>query len=350
MGISIGDLSSAVGGRAEGDLKLRVDGLAEPASAGPNDLALAFDSKFLPELAASRARAALLGEETDWTNLGLRSAILVSRPRHAFAIASHVFEPPSEFEEGVHPAAVISPAARIGAGCRIGPFTVIQRGACVGAGSLIGSNVSIGRDARIGERAVIYPGVRVGRGVVVGKRVLAHANAVLGCDGFAYELNKRAPEGPRHRHLKINSLGSVEIGDDVEIGANCAIDRGTISNTSIGSGTKLDNLCHVAHNVRIGEDCVICGQVGIAGSATIGDRAIFGGQVGVADNISVGSDVQASGASAIFRGVSDKTSVMGVPAVEISKHLSHYRHIAKLPRLAQKVRELERLLAENLKK
>ena len=349
MGISVGDLAEAIGGIVEGDPELRVHGLAEPSIAGPSDLALAFDEKFLPFLAAGNAQAALFRIDTNWRDFGIRSAILAARPRHALAMASFIFVPPNEFEPGVHSSAVVSRAAHIGSGCRIGPFSTVQAGARIGANSFIGSNVSIGCNARVGTRSIIYPGVRIGQGVVVGDRFIAHANAVLGSDGFAFELNEMAFEGPEHRHQKINSLGSLVIGDDVEIGANCAIDRGTISNTTIGSGTKLDNLVHVAHNVQIGEDCIICGQVGIAGSAKIGDRAIFGGQVGIADNISIGSDVLATGSSAVYRSVGDGTQVMGFPAVEMSKNISHYRHIAKLPKLTEKVRDLERRLTEALK-
>ena len=349
MEISVGDLADAIGGRAEGNLELQVHGLSEPSNAGASDLALAFDPKFFSLLADSEAQAALLCNGADWKKLGIKSAILSSRPRHALALASFIFSPPSEFEPGVHPSAIISPAASIGAECRIGPFAVVQAGAKVGASSFIGSNVSIGCDVQLGAGAIIYPGVCIGRGVILGDRFIAHANSVLGSDGFAFESSANDTVGREFYHQKINSLGSLVIGDDVEIGANCAIDRGTISNTTIGSGTKLDNLVHVAHNVRIGEDCIICGQVGIAGSAQIGDRVIFGGQVGIADNISIGNDVLATGASAVYRNVGDGIQVMGFPAIEKSKNMSHYRHIAKLPKLAEKVRDLERRLAKALK-
>ncbi|MDE0113252.1 MAG: UDP-3-O-(3-hydroxymyristoyl)glucosamine N-acyltransferase, partial [Albidovulum sp.] len=253
MGISVGELAAAIGGNAEGDSELRVHGLAEPEIAGPFDLALAYDSKFRSLLADSMAQAALLRIGASWREYGIKSAILVRRPRHALALASTIFSPPSEFEPGIHPSAIISPTARIGAGCRIGPFTVVQPGTSIGAGSIVGSSVSIGCNVRIGERAVIYPGVRIGRNVVIGHRFIAHANSVFGSDGFAFETdNEKSGETTASRRQKINSLGSVLIGDDVEVGANCAIDRGTISNTVIGSGTKLDNLVHVAHNVRIG--------------------------------------------------------------------------------------------------
>ena len=350
MGITVGELAAEIGGEAVGDLELRVYGLADPDRAAPNELALAYDPKFCPMLASSRAQSALLCEGTCWHELGIRSAIFTSKPRHALALASLIFLPRSEFEPGVHHSAVISSEARIGAGCRIGPFSVVQAGANIGAASFVGSNVTIGSNVRIGTRAIIFPGVRIGRDVVVGDRFIAHSNAVIGSDGFAFELDSgKADEPESNRHRKINSLGSVVIGDDVEVGANCAVDRGTISETTIGSGTKLDNLVHVAHNVRIGENCIICGQVGIAGSAKIGDRAVFGGQVGLADNISIGKDVVVAGASAVYRNVGDNTQVMGFPAVEISKNMANYRHIAKLPKLAERVRDLERRLAKDPK-
>ena len=179
---------------------------------------------------------------------------------------------------------------------------------------------------------MVYAGCRIGA------RAIIHSGVVIGADGFGI-----AKEGGRW--LKIPQIGAVAIGDDVEIGANCAIDRGTIRDTRIGSGSKLDNLVHVGHNVEIGRDCLLCGQVGIAGSARIGDRVVLGGQCGVNDNIFVGNDVIAGGATKIFTNAPAGRVLLGYPAVRMETHVEMQKALRRLPRLAARVAELEKVIS-----
>ncbi len=341
---SIGEIAAALGAEAAGDLALIVARASEPASAGPEDLALATDPKYAGGLAQGRARAALLWPGADWQAMGLAAAIFAPRGRLAMAGLTRLLDPGPALAPGIHPSAVIASGAEIGSGAAIGPLVVIGQGAVIGAGARIGPHVSIGEGARIGEAALIHAGARIGARVTIGARFICQSGAVIGGDGFSFVTPERsgveeirATLGKRDEireqaWTRIHSLGAVWIGDDVEIGANCAIDRGTIRDTRIGSGTKLDNLVHVGHNVEIGRDCLICGQVGIAGSARIGDRVVMAGQCGVNDNIFVGNDVIAGGASKIFTNVPAGRVILGYPAVKMETHIEMQKTLRRLAR------------------
>jgi UDP-3-O-[3-hydroxymyristoyl] glucosamine N-acyltransferase len=259
----------------------------------------------------------------------------------------------------VHPMAVVDASADIGAGAAIGPFVVIGAGVAIGTGARIASHVSIAEGARIGRDALILQGVRIGARVTIGDRFICQPGAVIGADGFSFvtpeksgveeireTLGSRA-EIRDQSWTRIHSLGAVTIGDDVEIGANVCIDRGTIRDTVIGSGSKLDNLVHIGHNVQVGRDCLLCGQVGIAGSARIGDRVVMGGQCGVNDNIFVGDDVICGGATKIFTNAPAGRVLLGYPAVKMETHVEMQKALRRLPRLAARVAALEKGGAED---
>jgi UDP-3-O-[3-hydroxymyristoyl] glucosamine N-acyltransferase len=351
---SIADIAAQLGGQAVGQTDLIVTRPREPAAAGPGDLALAMDPKFATGLAQSRAEAAVLWADADWQSFGLKAAILVGRSRYAMSGITTLFDLPAGLAPGIHPMAVIDPSAEIGAGAAIGPFVVIGAHVRIGAGARILSHVSIAEDVVIGQNALIHAGVRIGARVRIGDRFIAQPGCVIGSDGFSFvtpepnavEEMKRtgritgetaAPEWTR-----INSLGAVRIGDDVEIGANAAIDRGTVSDTTIGNGTKLDNLVHIGHNVQIGETTLICGQVGIAGSAVIGDRVVLAGQVGVADHVTVGSDVIAGAQAGITNTVKPETMVMGYPAQPREQFMRGLKSIRRVPMLSERVAAVEK--------
>lgn len=354
MSHRIADIAVALGARYEGDGALMVRAAAEPASAGPDDLALAMDPKYAPGLAQGRARAAVLWEGADWQALGLGAAILVGRPRLAMSGLSRIFDPGLRIPAGIHPTAVIDPTASIGEGASIGAFCVIGPGARIGPRSTLADHVSIGAEAVLGADALVLSGVRIGARVVIGDRLIAQPGAVVGSDGFSFvteaparveaaraTLGKAdAPTPDPQPWLRIHSLGSVTIGDDVELGANCTIDRGTLRDTRIGRGTKLDNQVHVGHNVVVGEDCLLCGQVGIAGSTRIGNRVVLGGQVGVADNITVGDDVVAGGAAKLMSNVAAGKMMMGPPSMRMDQQVEVYKAQRHLPRLQAQVAEL----------
>lgn len=353
MSYSLAEIAAAIGAEAVGDVTLQVTGAAEPALAGTQDLALAMDPKYADGLPKGSAKAALLWPGADWRALGLMGAIFAPRGRLAMAGLSRMLDAGPQIAAGVHPMSIIDPTAILGAGAAIGPFVTIGAGVRVGARARIASHVSIGEGAQIGDDALIMAGARIGARVLIGDRFICQAGAVIGSDGLSFvtpeksgveEIRETLGQRDQIREqswTRIHSLGSVQIGDDVEIGANCAIDRGTIRNTVIGSGSKFDNLVHIGHNVQIGRDCMICGQVGIAGSARIGDRVVLAGQCGVNDNIFVGDDVICGGATKIFTNAPKGRVMLGYPAVKMETHIELQKALRRLPRLAARVAILE---------
>ncbi|MCC6520124.1 MAG: UDP-3-O-(3-hydroxymyristoyl)glucosamine N-acyltransferase [Tabrizicola sp.] len=354
MGHRIGDIAKALGAEAEGDLALVVTGASEPQAAGPDQLALAMDPRYADGIGKGKARAAVVWPGADWRAMGLKAAIFAPRSRLAMAGLTRLMDPGPAIMPGVHPLAVVEPSAEIGAGAAIGPFVVIGAGVIIGPGARIASHVSIAEGARIGAEALILQGARIGARVTIGDRFICQPGAVIGADGFSFvtpeksgveeireTLGSRA-EIKDQTWTRIHSLGAVTIGDDVEIGANVCIDRGTIRDTLIGSGTKMDNLVHIGHNVQIGRDCLLCGQVGIAGSARIGDRVVLAGQCGVNDNIFVGNDVIAGGATKIFTNAPAGRVLLGYPAVKMESHVEMQKALRRLPRLAARVVALEK--------
>ena len=356
MSHSVSQIAAALRVPFAGDGALLVTGACEPAAAGPGHLALAMSPAYAQGLALGHARAAVLWHGADWQSLGLEAAIFVTRPRLALSGLTRTFDPGPGFAPGVHPMAVIDPSAVLGDGVSVGPFTSIGAGARIGSGSRIGDNVTIGAGAVLGAGALVLSGVRIGPRVIIGVDFIAQPGAVIGGDGFSFvtEQTSRVEaarttlgnpgETAKQPWLRIHSLGSVTIGDNVEVGANTTIDRGTVRDTQIGSGTKIDNLVQVGHNVVVGEDCLLCGQVGIAGSTRIGNRVVLGGQVGVVDNIQVGDDVVAAAGTMITSNAPAGRVLMGSPAVRMDQHVAIYKAQRRLPRLMAQVAELQKIL------
>jgi UDP-3-O-[3-hydroxymyristoyl] glucosamine N-acyltransferase len=348
MGWTIAEIAAALGAEAEGDLRLVVTGAAEPGMAGPEELALAMSPEYAAALAGGRARAAVLWAGADWRAMGLQAAIRVPRGRLAMARLTAHLDRGEAWEPGVHPAALIGAGARLGEGVAIGPFAVIGPGAEVDAGARIGAHVTVAGGALIGAGVTLMPGVRIGRKVRIGARCLIQSNAVIGADGFSFVTERPSHVETARKALgegvvpgaeadptwhKIHSLGGVEIAEDVEIGGNTVVDAGTIRPTRIGRGTKIDNLCQIAHNVVIGEHCLVAGQGGIAGSTRIGDRTVMGGQVGIADNLTIGADVVIGGGSNVMSSLPAGRVMMAMPAMPIAQQVESYKALRRLPRL-----------------
>jgi UDP-3-O-[3-hydroxymyristoyl] glucosamine N-acyltransferase len=353
---TIRDLAQALGADAAGDLDLTIDGAAEPATAGPSQLALAMSPAYAEGLAKGAAQAAMLWPGADWQALGLKAAIFAPRGRLAMAGLSRRLDAGPLIAPGIHPTAVVDGSAQIGEGAAIGPFVVIEAGVVIGAQARIASHVSIAAGARIGDDAMILQGAHIGARVQIGHRFICQPGAVIGSDGFSFVTPEKSgveeiretlgqrDEITAQSWTRIHSLGSVTIGNDVEIGANACIDRGTIRNTMIGNGTKLDNMVHIGHNVQIGDDCLLCGQVGIAGSSRIGNRVVLAGQCGVNDNIFVGDDVIAGGGTKIFTNAPSGRVLLGYPAVKMETHVEIQKALRRLPRLATRVAEIEKVI------
>lgn len=350
---SVEEISKSLNGELFGNPSLRVSGLANIDSAESNQLVIAINDQYRKQLKKSKALVAILAEPSGWEELELESAIVLPNPRMGLALSTKLFQPEFDFPIGIHASSFVSPSATIGEESIIGPFCFIGDNVVIKAGAKIANHVSIHSNTVIGKDCFIHSGVQIGSNITIGEQFICNANTVIGCDGFSFETEQKGAvddvketlgSGVRNsqsNYHKIYSLGTVSIGDEVEIGACVAIDRGTLSATSIGKGTKIDNLVHIAHNVQIGEDCLICGQVGIAGSAKLGNRVVLGGQVGVKDHILIGDDVVAGGASKIFTNVQHGKIIMGSPAVEMTKNIAIYKASRKLPKLVERVDSLE---------
>ncbi|MDZ7909376.1 MAG: UDP-3-O-(3-hydroxymyristoyl)glucosamine N-acyltransferase [Gemmobacter sp.] len=358
MAHTIREIATALGAEAAGNVDIVIRRAAEPQAAGPEDLALAMDPKYAEGLAAGGARAAVVWPGADWQALGLEAVIFAPRSRLAMAGLSRMMDPGPQIAPGLHPMAVVDSTAEIGAGAAIGPFVVIGAGVRIGPGARIASHVSIAEGATIGADALILQGARIGPGVTIGDRFICQPGASIGGDGFSFVTPQqsgveeiRTTLGQREEirqqsWTRIHSLGSVTLGDDVEVGANATIDRGTIRDTSVGSGTKIDNLVQLGHNVQVGRDCLLCGQVGVAGSTRIGNRVVLAGQVGVSDNIFIGDDVIAGGGTKIFSNVPAGRTILGNPAVKMETQMEINKALRRLPRLAATVAELQKLVSK----
>jgi len=354
---TIAEIASALGAEFLGDGSLEITSVHAPTKASADQLALAMDPSYQEALQASDAQAAIVWPDADWQGLGLKAAIIAPRSRYILSGVTYLFEKKPEIELGIHPTAIVADDAVIGENPAIGAFVIIGRGAKIGDNARIMSHSTVSEQASIGSDALLYPGVRIGARVQIGDGFICQSNTVIGVDGFSYVTPKpgaveeakktgQITEATRtDGFARINSLGTVVIGDNVEMGANCSIDRGTIENTTIGDGTKLDNLVHIGHNVTIGSTCLICGQVGIAGSSVLGDRIVLGGQVGVADHINIGSDVIAAGKSGISSNVPSGRVMMGSPAMRMDLNVEAYKALRRLPRLVAKVAKLEKVVS-----
>ncbi|WP_210528288.1 UDP-3-O-(3-hydroxymyristoyl)glucosamine N-acyltransferase [Rubellimicrobium arenae] len=343
---TIAEIAEALQAEAAGNLSIEVDRASEPGTAGPRDLALALAPAWAETLARGTARAAVLWPGADWRALGLQAAVFAPRGRLALAGLTQLLDE-SPYPAGVHPSAIIDPTARLGRNVGIGPLSVVGPGAVIGDGTRLGPHVTVGTDARIGPQGLLHAGARIGRRVRIGARVVVQPNAVIGGDGFSFVTREPAyveiaretlgrgevpvPADPTwHR---IHSLGGVAIGDDVEVGSSATIDAGTIRPTSIGDGTKIDNLVMVAHNVVIGRHCLLCGQAAVAGSSVLGDRVVLGGRAGVGDNLTVGNDAVLTANTAALSNVPAGRVMMGYPATRMDVQIESYKALRRLPRL-----------------
>jgi UDP-3-O-[3-hydroxymyristoyl] glucosamine N-acyltransferase len=356
MRYSLAEIAAAIGAQAHGDTSLEITALAEPAMARESCLALAMKPEFAAQIGAGRARAAMLWDGADWRGLGLDAAITAPRPRFALSGLSALLDPGQDFAPGRHPTAWVHDTAELAEDVALGPGCVVGPRARIGAGGVIGPQCFIGADVEIGPGALLREQVSIGRGVRIGARFVAQPGARLGGDGFSFVTPEesgvekaRATLGAEggdaqtsaQSWARIHSLGGVEIGDDVEVGANVCIDRGTVRATRIGDGCKIDNLAQIGHNVEIGRDCLICAQVGIAGSAQIGDHVVLGGQTGISDNVRIGDRVITGGATKVLSSVPAGRVMLGYPATRMDAQMESYRALRRLPRLFRDVAALK---------
>jgi UDP-3-O-[3-hydroxymyristoyl] glucosamine N-acyltransferase len=328
------ELAEFLGCALEGDGQAPVSGVASPASARATDLIYVETPRHLDRATASAAKCVLIAPGLA---LGGKTLLRAMNPKLAFARAAAWLMPPAPIAIGIHPTAVIAPTVQLAGGVAVGPYAVIEDGVEIGAGTQVGAFCFIGGNARLGQDCRLYPRVTLYAGARLANRVILHSGTVIGSDGFGYV----AEGGIR---WKFPQVGGVELGDDVEIGANTTVDRGSLERTEIRSGTKLDNLVHVAHNVRIGENTVIAAQTGISGSAVIGRDVALGGQAGLGDHCEIQDGAIIGGQAGILPGkiVRSGQIVWGTPARPLSRFKEQFAWLGRLPELAARVRNLEK--------
>ncbi|MFI5235011.1 MAG: UDP-3-O-(3-hydroxymyristoyl)glucosamine N-acyltransferase [Gemmatimonadales bacterium] len=327
-------VADLVGGRLVGDGGLALSAVGTLDGAGAGTLAFLAGPKYLPAFRASRAAAVLLPEAYAAEPGGPATRIVVADPYRALQRVAEALYPQEAAEPGVHPTAIIGTGATFGREVTIGAYAVIGRRTRIGDRVVVGPHVTIGDDVTIGDETVIDPGVRVYGGAVLGRRVVLKAGAVIGGPGFGFMDAEGAPDRRLH-------VGRCLLEDDVEVGSNATVDRGSLGDTVIGTGTKLDNLVHVAHNVRLGRRCLVAGQTGFAGSVHLGDGVQVGGQVAINGHMSVGDRARIGGASAVYGNIPAGETWSGHPA---RPHRELLRHLATMNRLSKVADQLERLV------
>ena len=327
------ELAEAIGAKLEGDGAVELRGVAAPERAGPHDLIYMEAPKHAERASASAALCVIAGEGV---TLAGKTILRDNQPKLAFAKAAALLLERAPIAAGIHPTAIVAPLARISPGVSIGPYAVVGEDVHVGSGTQIGAHTVIGAGCWIGENCRIHPRVTLYAGVRIGHRVEIHSGAVIGADGFGYAHG----EG---RYWKFPQTGIVEIGDEAEIGANTTIDRGSLDDTRIGDGVKLDNLVHVGHNCHIGAHTVMAAQVGLSGSCTIGKNVVIGGQAGFGEHCRVEDGAVIGGQSGVLGGKTIRSgqTVWGTPARPLAKFKEQFAWQARLPALAERIKKLE---------
>ena len=334
--MTLQEIADRLGCVLEGDGGVEITRVARIEDAGPGDLTFFANPRYAVELRGTRASAVILGERAEAAPCAMLRA---REPYVAFGRAVALFAGTQAPAPGIHPRAYVATTARVASDASIGALAVVEEGALVGARSIVYPNVTIGRDAQVGEDCVIHSAACIRERVKIGNRVVIQNGAVIGSDGFGFA---RRGDGT---HEKIPQVGEVVIEDDVEVGANSAIDRPAVGETRIGAGTKIDNLVQIAHGVAVGKRVLLAGQVGIAGSTVIEDDVTLAGQVGVAGHITVGKKVVATAQTGIPNSVEPGAFISGYPAIPNREWLKASAVFRKLPELKKELAELQRRIA-----
>lgn len=337
MEFKLEELAARLDAVLEGDPATVITGVAGLDDAGPGDLSFLANPKYAPLVAGTRASAVLV--DRNFAGEADAALLRVTNPFHSMIQLVREAQALDRPAPGIHPSAIIDPSAEVDPGCRVGPLCIVEAGAKVGAGTILHAAVFVGRDAHIGADGEFYPHATVGNRVRVGDRVVVHAGAVLGSDGFGFIPGKDG-------HEKVPQVGTVVVEDDVEIGANVTVDRGTLGETRIGRGVKIDNLVHIAHNVTVGENTLLVAQVGISGSTSIGADVTIAGQAGVGGHLRVGDGAVIAARAGVTKSVPAGNRVSDYPAINHDRARRLQVYYRRLPDLFDTVKELKKRIRE----
>ena len=334
--MTITELAARLGAEVRGPGDTEIRGVAGIRDARAGDITYLSDQKHKNDLVSCRASAVIISQDMQDVSI---PALVVKNPRYAFALALGIFYGRPYLPGGISDRAVIGKDVVLGNDLTILPYAVVADGAKIGSRVTLYPGVYIGSGSNIGDDSVLYANVSIREGVSLGCRVIIHSGTVIGSDGFGFVTHAG-------QHHKIPQVGNVIIEDDVEIGANCTIDRATLGSTVIKKGTKLDNLVHIAHNVTIGEHCLLAGQSGVAGSTTIGNYVVVGGKAAISDHLTIGDRVMIAGGSGVFRDISSGQVIAGYLAIPMRDWLKVQAVLPKLPELKKIVSQLEERINE----
>lgn len=336
MAFTAAEIAQKLQGEVHGDAGVSLTGFAPADRAQPGDLTFAENAEYFQRAEASAAAAILVAGDVPGSKKVL---IRVPNARVAFAKVLPMFFPEPVFAPAIHPTAVVAASASVDPTAHIGPHCAIGEGTIIGARAVLRGGNHVGDRVRVGDDTQLFPNVTIYSGTQIGRRVRIHSGTVIGSDGFGYVFDQGV-------HLKVPQVGNVIIGDDVEIGANVTVDRGALGPTTIGRGTKIDNLVQIAHNVSIGENSLIVAQVGIAGSTRLGNYVILGGQVGVAGHLKIGNQVTVGAQSGVMHDIYDGEKYLGTPALPDRQFKRQILASQELPELLRRVRALEKKMGE----
>ena len=329
---TLGELAEYVGGRVYGDPNIIIESASTLGRADEGDISFLANAKYEKQLRTTKASAVIVGKETSGTSVPL---LIAEDPYYAFMQIMVLLHGHRKHRKvGISARASIADSAKIGADCHIHDFVAIADNAKVGDGCIIYPGVYIGQDVQIGNDCIFYPSVTIYGACKIGSRVIINANSTIGEDGFGYASHKGV-------HHKIPQIGTVVIEDDVEIGACCGVERGTLGDTVIGQGTKVGDLVAVGHGAKIGAHCLLVAQVGIAGSTTLGHHCVVGGQVGIVGHINIGNNVTVAAQAGVINNIPDGKVVLGAPAIEAAQGKRAYSMIQYLPEMRQSIRNLQ---------